>query len=269
MYRAKSRGGARVETLTSPLGRQAAHQQQLEAELRRALPSGQLRIAFQPYYSLASGAVVGYEALVRWNHPRRGLLAPASFLPLAEDTGLIEAIDRWVLAEACRHARRWASPLTVSVNTSPARCNASDLPEHVTATLATTGLDPRRLILELSERILFDDEPDALNALSELATAGVGIALDDFGAGYTSLNHLRLLPLTQLKIDRSLLAVADTQDEGSTIIAAVINFAHTLGLSVTAEGIERPPQLTFLSSLRCDYGQGFLLGRPAEAPQAK
>ena len=206
MYRAKSRGGGRVETFAAPLGRQAAHRRQLEVELRRGLRSGQLQLMFQPYFALASRTLVGYEALVRWNHPRRGLLLPAAFLRLAEDTGLIEAVDRWVLAEACRQAQHWASPLAVSVNISPARYKAGDLSEHVTGILATTGLDPRRLTLELSERTLFDEEPDAVTVLADLVTAGVALALDDFGAGYTSLGHLRLLPLTQLKIDRSLIA---------------------------------------------------------------
>ena len=221
---------------------------------------------FQPYRALSSGTVVGYEALVRWSHPRGGLLAPASFLPLAEDTGLIDAVDRWVLAEACRQARQWASPVAVSVNISPARLKAGDLSQHVTDILAETGLDPSRLTLELSERTLFDDEPDIVTLLAELVAAGVGLALDDFGAGYTALDHLRLLPLTQLKIDRSLIGAVGDHGEDAGIIAAVISFAHTLGLSVTAEGIERPPQLTLLSGLGCEYGQGFLLGRPQPSP---
>ncbi len=266
MYRAKARGRGRVQTFAPALGEQAARRQQLEVELRRGLRAGQLRLVFQPYHELSTRQVVGYEALVRWNHPGRGLLLPASFLPLAEDTGLIEAVDRWVLDQACRQARQWASPLAVSVNVSPARFAAGDLHQQVTDTLAETGLDPSRLTLELSERTLFDDAPDAFPFLVDLAAAGVGLALDDFGAGYTSLGHLRRLPLTQVKIDRSLVVALGSEDDDSPIVAAVISFAHTLGFSVTAEGIEQPHQLDRLVGLGCEFGQGFLIGRPQPVP---
>jgi diguanylate cyclase (GGDEF)-like protein len=262
MYRAKARGGGRMELCTPKLVQQVARRQQLEVELRRALRERQLRLVFQPYRELATGKVVGYEALVRWCHPRNGLLCPESFLGLAEETGLIEAIDRWVLDEACRQARTWASPLAVSVNVSPGRLRCGDLFDHAAGVLAHTGLEPSRLMLELSERTLFDDEPDATSSLTELAAAGVGLALDDFGVGYTSLGHLRRLPLTQLKIDRSLIRSLSDQDEDSLIVSAVISFAHALGLSVTAEGIEQPQQLERLLDLRCDYGQGFLFSAP-------
>jgi len=261
MYRAKARGGGRAAAFTPELGEQVARRHQLEVELRRGLRDGQLRLAFQPYHRLATGSMVGYEALVRWSHPRNGLLNPAIFLPLAEDTGLIEAVDRWVLDEACRRARAWPAPLTVSVNVSPPRLRSGDLSEHATEVLSQTGLDPRRLTFELSERTLFDDEPDAISSLADLASTGVGLALDDFGAGYTSLGHLRRLPLSQLKIDRSLVLALGDQDD-SPIVAAVISFAHALGLSVTAEGIEQPRQLERLVDLGCEYGQGFLFSPP-------
>ena len=266
MYSAKARGGGRVETFAPALGEKAARRQQLEVELRRGLRAEQLRLVFQPYHELSSGRLVGYEALVRWNHPRNGLLCPASFLPLAEETGLIEAVDRWVLYQACRQARQWASPLAVSVNVSPAQLRAGDLSQHVTDILTQTGLNPTRLTLELSERTLFDDRPEALAPLEDLAAAGVGLALDDFGAGYTSLGHLRRLPFTQLKIDRSLVLALGDEDEDISIVAAVISFAHALGLSVTAEGIERPQQVKRLLGLGCEYGQGFFIGRPQATP---
>ncbi len=265
MYRAKARGGARAETFTRELGERLARRHELEVELRRGLRADQLRLMFQPYHELMGGKAAGYEALVRWRHPRNGLLAPASFLPLAEDTGLIEAVDRWVLDAACQQARLWPPSLAVSVNVSPARLRSGDLSQHATDTLARTGLAPSRLTFELSERILFDDEPDALASLAELAATGVGLALDDFGAGYTSLGHLRRLPLTQLKIDRSLVVALGDHDD-SPIVAAVISFAHALGLSVTAEGIEQPRQLERLIDLGCDYGQGFLFSPPRAMP---
>ena len=227
--------------------------------------AGQLRLVFQPYHELSSGRVVGYEALVRWNHPRHGLLWPASFLPLAEDTGLIEAVDRWVLDQACRQARQWASPLAVSVNVSPAQLRGGDLFRHVSDILSQTGLNPTRLTLELNECTLFD-EPETLALLKDLSAAGVSLALDDFGAGYTSLGHLRRLPLTQLKIDRSLVLALGDDGEDVPIVAAVIGFAHALGLCVTAEGIERPQQLKRLRGLGCEYGQGFFIGRPQATP---
>jgi diguanylate cyclase (GGDEF)-like protein/PAS domain S-box-containing protein len=264
MYNAKARGRGRAALFTPDLGERNTRRQRLEVELRRGLRTGQLQLAFQPYHELASGAMVGYEALVRWMHPRSGMLAPASFLALAEDAGLVEAIDRWVLLEACRRARGWSPSLAVSVNVSPGRLRAGDLRQHTTHILDQTELDPQRLTLELSERTLFDDEPDAFEMLSEIATAGVGVALDDFGAGYASLGHLRRLPLTQLKIDRSLVATLG-QNGDSPIVAAVTSFAHTLGLSVTAEGIERPAQLERLVDLGCDFGQGFLFGQPQPA----
>jgi len=267
MYRAKARGGGRVETFTPLLEEQVTRRQQLEVELRRGLRFGELRVVFQPYRELATGRVVGYEALVRWSHPSSGLLEPANFLPLAEDTGLIEAVDRWMLNEACRLAQAWPSPLVVSVNVSPGRLRGGDLSQHAAEILAQTGLDPNRLMLELSERILFDDEPEALTSLAELAAAGVGLALDDFGSGYTSLEHLRRLPISQLKIDRSLIGPLGDQHGNSVIVAAIISFAHALGLSVTAEGIERPDQLEHLAGLGCEYGQGFLFSPPLSIPE--
>jgi diguanylate cyclase (GGDEF)-like protein len=265
MYRAKARGGRRAESFTHLLETEVMRRQQIEVELRRGLRSGQLTVLFQPYRELTSGRAVGYEALVRWNHPDRGLLLPDSFLPLAEETGLIEAVDRWVLAEACRQACGWPAPLVVSVNVSAGRLRRGDLYRDTAAILAETGLDPNRLVLELSERILFDEMPDALGSLAELPSAGIRLALDDFGAGYTSLEQLRRLPVTHVKIDRSLISPVDQSDDDAAIVAAVIQFAHALGLTVTAEGIERSSQLERLTELGCEYGQGLLIGAPAAA----
>lgn len=269
MYRAKARGGGRAETFTQLLEQEVTRRHQTEVELRRALRSGQLRVLFQPYRELATGRVVGHEALVRWHHPHRGVLLPGAFLPLAEEAGVIHAVDRWVLAEACRQACDWPTPAAVSVNVSAGRLRRGDLYRDTTAVLAETGLDPSRLVLELSERILFDEMPDGLSSLAELTSLGVALALDDFGAGYTSLEQLRRLPVSQVKIDRSLVAPVDESDDDSAIVAAVIEFAHALGLSVTAEGIERSGQLERLTELGCEYGQGFLFSAPVAAPSAE
>ena len=262
MYRAKARGGGRVETFTQLLGEEVTRRHRMEVELRRGLRTGQLRLLFQPYHELASGRLVGYEALVRWDHPHRGMLLPHAFLPLAEESGLIDAIDRWVLGEACRQARLWASPLQLSVNVSAGRLRRGGLHQDTVAILAETGLSPTRLVLELSERILFDEMPDAFGSLNDLTSAGVSLALDDFGAGYTSLEQLRRLPVSQVKIDRSLIGPVDQSEDDASIVAAVIQFAHALGLLVTAEGIERPAQLERLIELGCDRGQGFLFSAP-------
>jgi diguanylate cyclase (GGDEF)-like protein/PAS domain S-box-containing protein len=263
MYRAKARGGGRVETFTHLLEREVTQRHQIEVELRRGLRTGQLHVRYQPYRELAGGRLLGYEALVRWDHPEQGVLLPDAFLPLAEESGLIDAIDRWVLGEACRQARQWPAPLLVSVNVSAGSLRRGDLHRDTAAILAETGLDPTRLALELSERILFDEMPDAFDSLADLTSAGVGLALDDFGAGYTSLEQLRRLPVSQVKIDRSLTAAVDQSEDEAAIVAAVIEFAHALGLSVTAEGIERPGQLEVLTELGCEYGQGFLFSAPA------
>jgi diguanylate cyclase (GGDEF)-like protein/PAS domain S-box-containing protein len=265
MYRAKARGGARVEPFTHLLEKEVSRRQQIEVELRRGLRSRQLRLLFQPYRELSTGKLGGYEALVRWNHPQRGTLLPDTFLPIAEQTGLIDAVDRWVLAEACRQAREWPASVVVSVNVSAGRLRRGDLSQDTAAILAETGLDPSRLMLELSERILFDEVPDAFTSLAEVTASGVGLALDDFGAGYTSLEQLRRLPISQVKIDRSLIDPVDHSQDDSSIVAAVIGFAHALGLSITAEGIERSSQLERLTELGCEYGQGFLLGLPTAA----
>jgi diguanylate cyclase (GGDEF)-like protein len=266
MYRAKARGGGRVEMFTHLLEREGARRRQIEVELRRGLRSGQLQVLFQPYHALATGTLVGYEALVRWQHPQRGILLPDTFLPVADETGLIDAVDRWVLSEACRQARQWPSPLVVSVNVSAGRLRRGDLYQDTAAILAETGFDPSRLVLELSERILFDDMPDVLSSLADLTADGIGLALDDFGAGYTSLEHLRRLPVSQVKIDRSLIAAVDRSEDDASMVAAVIGFAHALGLSVTAEGIERPSQLERLTELGCECGQGLLFSGPTVAP---
>lgn len=263
MYRAKARGGGRAETFTHLLEQEVTRRQQIEVELRRGLRTGQLRVLFQPYRELVTGRLVGFEALVRWDHPKRGTLLPDNFLPLAEETGLIDAVDRWVLGEACRQARQWPAPLLVSVNVSAGRLRRGDLHRDTAAILAETGLSPSRLVLELSERILFDEVPDAFGSLADVTSAGVGLALDDFGAGYTSLEQLRRLPISQVKIDRSLVAPVDRSEDDASIVAAVIQFAHALGLSVTAEGIERSGQLERLIDLGCDCGQGFLFSAPA------
>ena len=240
---------------------------ELENDLRRALERSELRLHYQPLVELASGRIVGLEALVRWQHPERGLVPPLSFIPLAEETGLIVPIGHWVLQTACRQARAWqrAMPgreLVISVNLSARQFTEPDLVAQVTDILEETGLPPHLLELELTETVLMDHSEAGTRALRALRGLGVKLVLDDFGTGYSSLAYLRHLPLDTIKIDRSFVNGLDAEDANLPIVQAVIALAHGLGIGVVAEGIETEAQLTRLRSLVCDRGQGFYYARP-------
>jgi EAL domain-containing protein (putative c-di-GMP-specific phosphodiesterase class I) len=269
MYVAKRGGGHRVASAGTKLARDWSSRLELESDLREALPRGQLRLEFQPFVDLRSGGSLGFEALVRWEHPRRGVLAPLDFLPVAEDIGMMEAIDAWVLAEACRQAptlSRIDGGAAVAVNLSPAGLVARGFPDAVGGALDRSGLRPRRLVLEISEQTVLDDrEGEVLGCVRALRGLGVTLALDDFGAGRTSLGQLHELPIDLLKVDRRFVARMG-DDRGSTaIMAAMIALAHTLGMGVIAEGVERPDQATRLRELGCDAAQGYLFSRPRPA----
>ncbi len=240
---------------------------ELENDLRRALERDELRLHYQPIVDLASGRIVGLEALVRWQHPTRGLVPPLSFIPLAEDTGLIIPVGRWVLETACRQARLWmdtlpGSQLVMSVNLSARQFTQADLVEQVGEILAETGLPAHLLELEITESVLMDQSEAGTRALRALRELGVKLVLDDFGTGYSSLSYLKHLPLDTIKIDRSFVQGLESEDSNLPIVQAVISLAHGLGISVVAEGIETAGQLTHLRSLDCDRGQGFFYARP-------
>jgi diguanylate cyclase (GGDEF)-like protein len=241
----------------------------LERELARAIGQGELRLHFQPRFDLASGAMCGAEALVRWQHPERGLLPPSEFVPAAEASGLIREIGAWVVAVACAEASRWpaaAAPLSVSVNVSPAELRDEAVLAAVLAALAGSGLAARRLELELTESLFlaFAGE-EARRVLAALREHGVRLAIDDFGTGYSSLAHLRQLPFDVVKIDRSFVAAIGRHAEDEAIVRAVVTLAHGLGRRVVGEGVETEAQLAFLRAIGCDEAQGFLLGRPMPA----
>jgi diguanylate cyclase (GGDEF)-like protein len=267
MYVAKRSRGNTAVFSSRELAAESATRLELEEELRGALVRCELRLEFQPLVDLRSGAVHGAEALLRWDHPRRGTLHPADFLPLAEEIGLSAAIDRWVLTEACRHGRRWAvesgTPRSIAVNLSGALCHDDDLPAVVEQALQASCFSAAGLLIELNERTVFsDDDPLTLARLNAVKSIGVLIALDDFGAGRTSLAQLRELPIDQLKIDRSLVARLQGDEGDAVIVSAIVQLAHALSLSVVAEGIERTEQLASLRDLGCDLGQGYLLAKP-------
>ena len=245
----------------------------LENDLRRAIEFGDLRVHYQPLIDLTTDRIVGFEALVRWQHPVRGLVPPLSFIPLAEETGLIIPLGRWVLETACRQAMRWrdARPdgpqLMMSVNLSARQFVQPDLVDQVAAILTETGLDPSTLELEITESVVMDQSEVGIRSLHRLRDMGVRLVLDDFGTGYSSLAYLKHLPLDTIKIDRTFVAGLDGEADRS-IVEAVIALAHGLRISVVAEGIETEAQFEILRSMGCDIGQGYLFARPLPEPDA-
>jgi EAL domain-containing protein (putative c-di-GMP-specific phosphodiesterase class I) len=244
---------------------------ELEADLRQAVKKEQLRLFYQPELDLVTGRVVGFEALVRWEHPTRGLVPPNDFIPLAEETGEIVAIGQWVLAEACRQTRAWQSSLpqlgrfTMAVNLSAKEFMEPDLTWRVAKTLRNAGVRPDMLRIEITESVLMRDVALARKVFFELKGLGVEIAIDDFGTGYSSLNYLRRLPTDVLKVDRSFVTDVDHDEREASIVRAVVNVAKALDLKVVAEGIERPEQVQILADIGCSTAQGFYFSRPQPA----
>ena len=274
MYRAKAAGKGRVVVFEPGMRVHALRQLNLEADLRHARGRHELRLHYQPVVDLGTGRVAGLEALVRWEHPRHGLLAPGEFLPLAEEVGLGDAIGAWVLAEACRQAHDWAAagpataPVCLSVNISARHLHRGHLVDEVRAALAGSDLPPDRLRLEVTEQAVLEDVDAAIDALATLGKLGVRLALDDFGTGYSALNYLSRLPFAELKIDQTFVA-GFGRDRGSLAVArAITALAHDLGMEVTAEGVETLAHLTYTRVIGCDRGQGHYFAPglpPAEA----
>ena len=271
MYRAKEGGRDRYEVFAESMLAEASERLSVENDLRRAIAHGQLRLYYQPIVHLETGAVAGFEALVRWEHPERGLLPPSEFIPSAEQTGLIVPLGRHVLSEACMQAATWkdthavGEKLRVSVNVSAKQLGQPGWADEVAQILAESGLAPRQLVLEITESVLMDDADATAVRLEELRRLGVRIAIDDFGTGYSSLGYLRRLPVDILKIDKSFIdGVAEGPHE-SALARAVVKLASTLRLEAVAEGISSRRQLLQLRRLRCPYGQGFFFSRPQPA----
>ncbi|MBV8529100.1 MAG: GGDEF domain-containing response regulator [Candidatus Dormibacteraeota bacterium] len=267
MYRAKEGGRAGWLVFDDEMHKRAVERLETEVQLRRSVAAGSFLLDFQPILHCDARRPAGYEALVRWEHPQRGIVAPDNFIPLAEETGLIDEIGSWVLREACAESMRWASghggePPFVSVNVSGRQLSGSALLTVVAETLAETGLPPGRLWLEITESALFHDVDSTGLTLHALRSCGVKLAVDDFGTGYTSLGNLKRFPVDVIKIDRSFVSELGRSAQDAAIITAIVTLAHDLGLVVTAEGVETEEQRRILCELGCDYLQGFHLGRP-------
>jgi EAL domain-containing protein (putative c-di-GMP-specific phosphodiesterase class I) len=245
---------------------EAAERRRLEADLRQAVRLGAFMMNYQPRYVLRDGRMVGAEALIRWPHARRGLVSPAAFIPLAEQTGLITQIGGFALRRACAVARDWPG-MVVSVNVSARQVSEQALLRQVAVALEESGLPAERLELELTESMLLHVDQDTLLVLSALRDRGVGLALDDFGTGYASLGMLRRLPLSAMKLDRTLIRDLPDDREDVAIVRAAVQTGHAMGLTVVAEGIETEAQREFLAAIGCDEGQGYLFARPAPAGQ--
>jgi len=268
MYRAKERGRGRCEVFDAEMRARAVRRLETERELRHALERDELELHYQPVVALGSGEIVGLEALVRWNHPERGLLDPKEFVSIAEDSGMIEPIGRWVQETACRQAIGWHElrpdkrPLDVAVNLSARQVAHRDLAESVREVLTCTGLEPVNLRLEVTESAFVDESAGATATLEALSEIGVRLVLDDFGTGYSSLAYLNRFPFDALKVDRSFVDGLGVEQERTAIVEAVIGMARALSLDAIAEGVENEAQLSELRRLGCDFAQGHLFSRP-------
>ncbi len=273
MYTAKRNGRARYEIFEPEMGTIARERLELEHDLRRALERNQLSLHYQPVVNLCDGSLSGFEALLRWDHPSRGMVAPDAFVPVAEETGLIVPVGSWALHEACRQLRAWqdswprAHAISVSVNLSGRQFKELGLADEVARVLRETGLPPRCLNLEITETIMMADEAGTSAVLRELEQLGVTLAIDDFGTGYSSLGTLRHFPVETLKIDRSFVDGLGAETDDSIIVSGVVGLAHGLGLRVVAEGVETADQLARLFELGCDLGQGYYFARPLPADE--
>jgi diguanylate cyclase (GGDEF)-like protein len=269
LYKAKENRG-RTEFFTAALNEGLQKRQDLEAELRRALQNGEFTLHYQPQVELGSARLRGAEALIRWNHPSRGLVSPADFIPFAEESGFISQIGQWVVTEACRQAKAWQeaghSPLRVAVNVSPQQFKDPKFPSVVFSALEKSGLEPGLLELEITEGIAMKNGPEVLEMLKLLRARGVSLFMDDFGTGYSSLSYLHRFSLDGLKIDRSLVSAIEGEGaSGQAIAGAILAMARSLGLRVVAEGVETQSQLQFLAWKNCDFIQGYLASPALDA----
>ena len=275
MYRAKAGGRARYAVFDASLRAQIADQLHLERDLRRAIDGDQLFLAYQPIYDLVGGKINSFEALLRWNHPERGLVGPDIFIPIAEESGLIGALTEQVLTRACRQLKAWQNgceggpKLRMQVNVSGTDLCRLSLVSHVTRALLTNALEPWQLTLEITESMLMKRLDSALETMTQLRELGVGLSVDDFGTGYSSLSYLSTLPITSLKIDRSFVQRLQDGTRNSEVVKAIVMLGHSLGRAVIAEGIESPAQLSKLRELGCGFGQGYLLARPLSPEMAE
>jgi diguanylate cyclase (GGDEF)-like protein/PAS domain S-box-containing protein len=263
LYRAKTEGRATYRFFEANMGVEVRDRRELEHDLRHATARRELQLVYQPQQDIQTGAATGFEALLRWTHPTRGAISPATFIPIAEETGAILEIGVWVLREACREAASWQKPMTIAVNVSAVQIHNANFVQSVHQILLETGLPPNRLELEITETALVRDLHRALTTLRQIKAMGIRIAMDDFGTGYSSLSNLRAFPFDKIKIDRSFITAVHSNEQAATIVRAVLGLGRGLGLPVLAEGVETSDELAFLQNEHCDEVQGYLVGRPS------
>ena len=274
MYRSKGKGLGRYEIFDSSMLDRVMTRLELENDLRKALENQEFVVHYQPILEMKNDKIIGFEALVRWQHPTKGLIPPAEFIPTAEETGLIVPLGYWVLDEACRQLHAWHSqypadtPLTMNVNLSTRQCAQPDLIKKISMILKKNELDPRFLKLELTESIIIDESGSTAAMLSDLKDMGIQVQIDDFGTGYSSLSYLHTLPVDTLKIDRSFISRLGSNTNNTEIVQTILSLAHSLGMKVIAEGVETDEQLSSLKDMNCEFVQGFLFAKPVNGVEA-
>ncbi|QLL29638.1 EAL domain-containing protein [Thermosynechococcus sichuanensis E542] len=275
MYRAKSLGKARYEVFSMTMRAQSIALMQIETDLRRAAERNEFLVYYQPIVDLSTLKIVGFETLLRWQHPERGIVSPSEFMTVAEETGLILPISWWVMAEACRQMQRWSKvfprsrSLSISVNLSGRHFQQADLLLNLRSILSETEFPAERLRLEVTEGILIDNKEIAIATLEEIRAMGIGLYMDDFGTGYSSLSYLHRFPIDTIKIDRTFISALNSEESSATIVHTILMLAHSLRLKVVAEGIETRQQYRVLQALGCNYGQGYFFAHPLSAPQVE
>jgi EAL domain-containing protein (putative c-di-GMP-specific phosphodiesterase class I) len=267
LYRAKSEGGGIHHFFEKEMDRQAQKRRDMELDLRRAFANGEFEVHYQPLVDLVADRITGFEALVRWKHPQKGMISPADFIPVAEDIGLIVGLGEWVLRQACAEAVKWPDDIKVAVNLSPVQFRSRNLVQVVIAALAHSGLSPLRLELEITESIFLAETEANLAILHQLRELGVRISMDDFGTGYSSLSYLRSFPFDKIKIDRSFVRDLAERPDCVAIVRAISGLGRSLNITTTAEGVETIDQLDWLRAEGCNEVQGFLFSAAKPAAE--
>ena len=262
LQNARVRGLGNWSVYSDEMGKVAEHRHWMESELHIAFERGDFEVHYQPQLNLSKGDTIGYEALIRWKHPQRGLIPPTEFIPVAEETGMITLIGDWVLRRACADASHLPGDCAVAVNISPVQFGSRDFVQRVREILSETGMDPARLELEVTETAMMQDRQRAAAILCELSDMGISVAVDDFGTGYSNLSYLIDFRFKKLKIDRSFVARMETDGNSGAVVSTIVGLSRALGVRTIAEGVETEGQATLLRAAGCDVVQGFLFGRP-------